>query len=209
MVKTIELNDNVESWLLKLCEEQKNTLKRNLLKYMNGCNTPTEIPCQIRCLGERIRFTNKVEEILNSHDKTLQHFREEILKLIENQVTKGVNKLSNLQHRNKRALILQTIHQRDIIDSLIQSSCANISSWLWQSQLRYYFSDDLLSSIEIGGAKFEYSFEYQGNAETLVNTELTDKSYFTLTQAMRFGFGGNPFGPAGTGKILVAISRPK
>jgi hypothetical protein len=49
-------------------------------------------------------------------------------------------------------------------------------------------------------AEFEYTWEYQGNASKLVRTPLTDKCFLTLTQGMALGLGGNPYGPAGTGK---------
>lgn len=78
----------------------------------------------------------------------------------------------------------------------------SVSDWTWRKQLRYYIVKDT-AVVKMYDAVFQYTYEYQGNIAKLVHTPLTDKCYLTLTQGMHMGFGGNPYGPAGTGTSLT------
>ena len=72
---------------------------------------------------------------------------------------------------------------------------------MWFKQLRYAVDGRSGQAlVGMADAFFDYSFEYQGNAQKLVHTPLTDKCYLTLVLGMKLGYGGNPYGPAGTGK---------
>ena len=39
-----------------------------------------------------------------------------------------------------KALILDTIHSIDVVQSLIRSGVKAVGHWLWQKQLRFYLS---------------------------------------------------------------------
>ena len=123
------------------------------------------------------------------------------------------------QHRlaqlKATALIFDLIHHRDIAECLLAQKCTDPVDWAWQKQLRYYrgpadkenaqqqqqgSSAAAQLHVCMVDAAFQYTWEYQGNAPKLVYTPLTDKCYLTLTQGMALGYGGNPYGPAGTGK---------
>ena len=101
-----------------------------------------------------------------------------------------------------KALILDLIHNIEILDVLIKNNVHDPTEWLWYKQLKYTVSGQRSEKCQVGmcDAVFDYTFEYQGNAPKLVHTPLIDKCYLTLTQGMKMGYGGNPYGPAGTGK---------
>jgi dynein heavy chain 2, cytosolic len=115
-----------------------------------------------------------------------------------------VTSLDFSKHRlaqlNVKSLILDLIHHRDVVALLLSGKCSSSSDWLWQKQLRYYCDPEGAVAVKMVDASFKYSWEYQGNAPKLVYTPLIDKCYLTLTQGMALGYGGNPYGPAGTGK---------
>ncbi len=115
-------------------------------------------------------------------------------------------------------LITELVHQRDVTRQLIRDVISSPSDFSWLAHMRYYFirkkksalattTDDkkevpLLRrlQIRISRASFYYGFEYLGVGERLVQTPLTDRAYLTLAEALHMRLGGNPFGPAGTGK---------
>ena len=103
-----------------------------------------------------------------------------------------------------KALILDIIHNIDVVDTLMNDSISqtkNPNDWMWFKQLRYAVDGRSGQAlVGMADAFFDYSFEYQGNAQKLVHTPLTDKCYLTLVMGMKLGYGGNPYGPAGTGK---------
>eukprot|EP00501_MAST-03F_sp_TOSAG23-6_P000982 GSMAST32.ASY1.ANO1.1018.1 assembled CDS len=112
-------------------------------------------------------------------------FNEDNSKIIAIKSGKGEESKNALQTQlvDFKAMVLDLIHNMDVVDYLIQNGCPSINTWSWQKQLRFYMNKRDLC-----------------NASKLVHTPLTDKCYLTLTQGMHQGYGGNPYGPAGTGK---------
>ena len=81
------------------------------------------------------------------------------------------------------------------------SKVNNINNFEWTKQLRYYWeTDDDDWFARQTNTAFRYGYEFLGNGSRLVITQLTDKWYITLTGALHLKYGGNPQGPAGTGK---------
>ena len=124
-------------------------------------------------------------------------------------------KLNKQQRAELGALIVLDVHAKYVVtDFLIKNRVESINSFDWQCQLRYYWEElrELDGeSVAADGCRFDcfarqtntrfrYGYEYMGNGPRLVITPLTDKCYMTLTGAHHSYYGGNPQGPAGTGK---------
>ncbi|CAB3367864.1 Hypothetical predicted protein [Cloeon dipterum] len=206
--RAVHLQDNVELWLGHLCGEMKQTLQELLVKCSeearksdSGPNL-SNYPSQILCLSEEIQFTQQCEAAITSN--RLGNFRKSLkarLDGLTNFVTKSDSEYSTVLILKIRALIMVLIHNIAIVDFLANSkNSVTTDSWKWQKQLRFYQINNGATTVKMVDAEFDYTFEYLGNSPPLVHTPLTDKCYLTLTQAMHMGLGGNPIGPAGTGK---------
>ena len=112
--------------------------------------------------------------------------------------------LSKVDRNKVVALITMEIHNRDVIERMVKANCNSISDFEWLSQLRFVFLKDIgefgKCEVRQTNSVLEYSYEYQGNNGRLVVTPLTDRCVLTLITAMYLNRGGNPLGPAGTGK---------
>lgn len=109
--------------------------------------------------------------------------------------------LTPLELRKMTALITIDVHARDVLDRMIKTECDKVNSFGWSSQLRFYIdkeSDECV--VKQNNAILQYGYEYLGNSGRLVVTNLTDRVYMTLTNALYLNRGASPQGPAGTGK---------
>lgn len=200
LTKPVHITDEVEYWLSELDDEVKSTLK----VHLQQCYAKMDIglyASQILCAAEMIRFTVKTEEAiknsqgggLTSHKAALQ------AQLRELNLFAGRN-ADPLIGLKLKSIIMDLIHNIEVVNLLIENKVEKETDWLWRKQLRYYLDSTGGCVLRMVDAEFKYSYEYQGNAPKLVHTPLTDRCYLTLTQGMQLGYGGNPYGPAGTGK---------
>lgn len=197
----ITITGEIDKWLDVFTNEMKFTLQELLKECLTAKNI-WNFPTQILALAEYINFTKNVEIILNS-DRDFGPLLND-LKCQLNELTQFDSSIYDLKKQGVldlriKSLIYDVIHFIDVVNSLIASAIESIGSWIWQKQLRFYLSSSGNCVIRMFDSCFQYSYEYQGIQPKLVHTQLTDKCYLTLTQAMSSGFGGNPFGPAGTG----------
>ena len=167
-----------------------------------------QYPTQIVVLAAQVLWSEQVEDVLSRGDK-VQEGLNQALTMIEKMVATLANSVlqeqPSLRRKKIENLIIEYVHKRAILRSLIKSDVNNNRDFEWLSQMRFYFDpkqSDVLQqlSIYMANAKFQYGFEYLGVQEKLVQSPLTDRCYLTLTQALDLRLGGSPFGPAGTGK---------
>ncbi|KAJ1640034.1 dynein heavy chain and region D6 of dynein motor-domain-containing protein [Pavlovales sp. CCMP2436] len=200
----VTVSDQVETWLSALSDLMRSTLADELATTLRARETDLQkMPQQVLLVSEMITFTHDCEAALSGGGgPLLQKLRAGLLERLQEYTQLETD--SALVQTKLKAMLLDLIHNMDVVDQLLAARAASPLEWHWRKQLRYYAPEQARGSgactLTQVDASFDYTFEYQGNAPKLVHTPLTDKCYITLTQAMYMGYGGNPYGPAGTGK---------
>ncbi|GLV36074.1 beethoven [Carabus blaptoides fortunei] len=208
--KPVNVNCPVEDWLNELVSQMQTTLHTLLMQCLEETNQknfgpdPLQYPSQVLCLTESIVFTVRCEQAIKSATipALLTVYKNQLNNFSSFDLDDDINsdKNDHVLELKLKALMLDTIHHINVIEELIDYNVTFINDWHWQKQLRFYNTNNSTIIARMANAQMNYSFEYLGNASKLVRTPLTDKCFLTLTQGMHLGLGGNPYGPAGTGK---------
>ncbi len=124
--------------------------------------------------GSQLHWTREMEESMDQH---------------------GANGVKQSQLADMVTLVRGDL---DKMTRITMGAVETKADFLWSSQLKYYWEDDLFAQMVT--SRRPYGYEYLGNSFRLVITPLTDKCYLTLMGALQMIPGGAPAGPAGTGK---------
>lgn len=197
----IVLTKEVEVWLGQLTDAMYGSLSKLLsdcIKQANVLDCIESYPGQILEIAGSVLLTSKVAKAIKEKG-SLETVKKEHSELLA-KFTSSKSKLNGLNQHKVKNLILDVIHDIVVIEELIANQVVAEDDWTWFKQLKYYVNKSKDVIVGMAKAEFNYTYEYQGNVSKLVHTPLTDKCYLTLTQGMMMGYGGNPYGPAGTGK---------
>lgn len=226
--------DGLTEWLLRLQDSIKESLKHFLTEglqifrllysefsktsfsaFMEQC---VRIPAQICLLSSKAVFVETVERGMRENDtgrvycQLMTHLSKVLSHLSGYRAITGESRRSEIL---RDQLVKELVYQRDLLCTLEKSGIKKASGHLWDHEVRYYLSyspglNEVANvHIRCASSEFVYGWEYLGMGETLVHTNVTSRCFLTLSEALRKGCGGSPFGPAGTGKTetVKALGR--
>ncbi|CAF1217238.1 unnamed protein product [Didymodactylos carnosus] len=206
-----DLNGQVESWLNRLLDKMRETVRYWLSEAINAYeDKPREqwifdYPAQIALTGSQIRWTSEVNSAFarleEGYESGLKDYFKKAVAQLNALIELLLTNLPPLERQKIETICTIDVHARDVVAKMVQAKIESANEFLWQCQLRHRWDErekDCFANI--CDAQFRYAHEYLGNQPRLVITPLTDRCYITLTQSLHLVMGGAPAGPAGTGK---------
>ena len=213
--KPFKISDfsKINEWLSEMERQMQTSLQTQFeltltdWKDANSSNMRALIekyPTQSILLGFQTFWTFLVEDhLLNKKD--MVDVEKKMIGFLAFMAEEVLTNLKKLTRKRYEQMITELVHKRDVTRKMGQYKDMDIKDFKWCYYMRYYLEageSDRQKRVKVrmGNSEFIYGHEYLGITDKLVQTPLTDKCYFTLTQAMHLRMGGAPFGPAGTGK---------
>ncbi|BFF95328.1 cytoplasmic dynein 2 heavy chain 1 [Drosophila madeirensis] len=210
----VDMKGDIERWLNQLVTSVQETLRAQIHECYSKTNANSDnlseqllrkYVSQVLATARALHFTRQAEQAIGGMAlaKLQQQLKAEIAHLA---AMKQRAESGSLMSLKLRALLLDLVHYAGVVEQLQRHNVMHVTDWHWLCQLRYYLAPAGAAGsrqsvcVRMVYAEFEYAYEFLGQANKLVHTRLTHKCYLILTQAMHMGLGGNPFGPAGTGK---------
>jgi dynein heavy chain len=204
----IEVENHMIACLQRLLRETlKNYPKNNRSQKEKWVK---EWPGQHLILAGKIMWTSACtracEQVAKGNKKAIKKLKRKQVKYLTELSDFVRGKLTRVERKKLVALITMEIHSRDVMERMIRQNAKSADDFVWLSQQRFYFmkdeGDDGFGRCRVKqtSTELEFGYEYQGNNGRLVVTPLTDRCVLTLTTALHLQRGGNPLGPAGTGK---------
>ena len=207
----VVIDGAVEAWLLEVEVVMRSSLKKTLyatIASQKGAKREkwvNEFPGQLLITAGQTSWTVDCEKGLAECEKGnragMRTVKKKQVSMLNKYAEMVRGQMSKLNRNKVVAIITIEVHARDVIDRMIKVGTTYLSDFEWMSQLRFYWDKDIDDClIKQNQSLFVYGHEYQGNNGRLVITPLTDRCYMTLSTALTLKRGGNPLGPAGTGK---------
>ena len=210
--RPVKISDDpaIHAWLTKVEVQMRESLAVNLDQCVskiaaneNFLECAGAFPAQITLLASQVDWSHRIE--VNIPIRSLQQVEEHVVNMLMRLAQEVLLNLPAQVRKKYEQLITDLVHQRDVTRYLMNKKISSVKDFEWLIHMRFYWHpkepDPMKKlNIEMSNAHFYYGFEYLGVGDKLVQTPLTDRCYLTLTQALHMRLGGNPFGPAGTGK---------
>jgi dynein heavy chain len=213
LVRNVILEGAVEMWLVQVEKAMQLALQKALRLSVEAYKGKKEkwikeYPGQLLITTGTIVWTldcaKGLNEISKGNKGGLRKLKKKQVSYLNKLTDMVRGQLTKVERSKLVALITMEIHSRDVIERMIKANCTSVQDFDWLSQLRMVFEKDDgefgINMVKQTNCILEYSYEYQGNNGRLVVTPLTDRCVLTLNTAMFLHRGGNPLGPAGTGK---------
>ena len=198
-------NKNVEHWMTEVEAMMRTSVRAVMYDAIQDYGVSSRVkwiqkwPGMCVLNGSQFHWSREMEESMAEYgSKGVEMMMERQLSQLADMIEMVRGKLDKMARITVGALTVIDVHARDVTGRLVDAKVSTKDDFMWCSQLRYYWEDDLFADMVT--ARRPYGYEYLGNSFRLVITPLTDKCYMTLMAALQMVLGGAPAGPAGTGK---------